>query len=185
MTCALDAGRVDLDEFREAIRTCRAATKIFTGSEELNRLTEKQMDALLLYDDWPQKHEGPSDVGESEGLGGLMEHVKKDHKVIEEDGDASDTEESEEHADRRHALSPGGPRDEFPLLVELDVLAAEIQELEKIGGLTGYSDWRDDVKQAENIFLETPDDLPAWLDRMRTKKLSKPVKYQKVVRCLT
>jgi hypothetical protein len=69
------------------------------------------MTALLLYNDWPSKHEGPSDVGESEGLGGLMEHVKKDHKVVEAE---SEEGESEEHADRRHALMPGGPRDEFP-----------------------------------------------------------------------
>ena len=173
-----DAGEVDLDEFRNAIRTCRAATNLFTGSEELSRLTEKQMVALLLYDDWPQRHEGPSDVGESEGLGGLMEHVQKDHKVVEEEEEG---EESEEHADRRHALSPNGPRSEFPLLVELDALSAEIQELEKKGELTGYPEWRDDVKQAENIFLEQPDELPTWLDRMRTKRLSKTMKYHKVV----
>jgi hypothetical protein len=173
-----DAGEVDLDEFRNAIRTCRAETNLFTGSEELSRLTEKQMAALLLYDDWPQRHEGPSDVGGSEGLGGLMEHVKKDYKVVEEEEEG---EESEEHADRRHALSPNGPRSEFPLLVELDALAAEIQELEKKGELTGYPEWRDDVKQAENIFLEQPDELPTWLDRMRTKRLSKTMKYHKVV----
>ena len=173
-----DAGHVDLGEFRQAIRTSRAATNLFTGSEELSRLTEKQMVALLLYDDWPQRHEGPSDVGESEGLGGLMEHVKKDHKVVEEEEEG---EESEEHADRRHALSPNGPRSEFPLLVELDALAAEIQELEKKGELTGYPEWRYDVKQAENIILEQPDELPTWLDRMRTKRLSKTMKYHKVV----
>ena len=39
LTRVRDAGEVDLDEFRNAIRTCRAATNLFTGSEELNRLT--------------------------------------------------------------------------------------------------------------------------------------------------
>ena len=57
--CVRDAGEVDLDEFQQAIHTCRSATNLFTGSEELSRLTEKQMVALLLYDDWPQRHEGP------------------------------------------------------------------------------------------------------------------------------
>ena len=108
----VNPGHVDLDEFRCAIRTSRAATNLFTGSEELSRLTEPQMVALLLYDDWPSKHEGPSDVGENEGLGGLMEHVKKDTKAVEAEDDEGG--ESEEHADRRHALTPGGPRNEFP-----------------------------------------------------------------------
>lgn len=176
LTRACDAGHVDLGEFRHAIRTCRAATNLFTGSEELSRLTERQMVALLLYDDWPQQHQGPGDVDESEGLGGLLTHFQKDHAVVEEEG-----EESQNHADRRHALSPDGPRSEFPELVELDALAAEIQELENKGELTGYPEWRDDVKQAENIFLEQPDELPPWLDRMRTKRLSKTMKYHKTV----
>ena len=54
------------------IRTCRMAANLFTGSEELTQLTRKQLDALLLFAAWPEKHEGPSDVGESEGLGGLV-----------------------------------------------------------------------------------------------------------------
>ena len=67
------------------------------------------------------------------------------------------------------------------LLVELDALAAEIQELEKKGELTGYPEWRDDVKQAEKLFLETPDEVPRWLERMRIKRLSKQMKSLKVI----
>jgi hypothetical protein len=67
------------------------------------------------------------------------------------------------------------------LLVELDALAAEIQELENAGVLTGYPEWRDDVKQAEKLFLETPDEVPGWLERMRTKRLSKQMKSLKVI----
>ena len=48
------------------------ATSLFTGSEELDRLSNKQLNALLLYDDWPGKHMGPGDVEEGEGLGGLF-----------------------------------------------------------------------------------------------------------------
>jgi len=67
------------------------------------------------------------------------------------------------------------------LLVELDELVAEIQELDKAGELTGYPEWREDVKQAENLFLETPDEVPEWLERMRTKRLSKQMKSVKVI----
>ena len=56
-------GEVDLDEFRIMVRTSRLAANLFTGAEDLERLTVKQMEALLMYDDWPTKHEGPGDVG--------------------------------------------------------------------------------------------------------------------------
>ena len=39
---------MDLDEFRTMVTTCRVAANLFTGNEELNRLTESQMVALLL-----------------------------------------------------------------------------------------------------------------------------------------
>jgi hypothetical protein len=59
------------------------------------------MEALLLFDDWPKKHEGPGDVGENEGLGGLVSLVKKDQVETAETGQVG---ESPEHADRRYAL---------------------------------------------------------------------------------
>lgn len=155
------------------------ATGLFTGSEELSRLTAAQMSALLLYDDWPQKHEGPGDVGESEGLGGLVAQMKKDNKVEEEE--EQDGQETEEHADRRHALQLDGPRHEYPLLVELDALVADIKEREEKGELSGYAQWEDDVKRAQGIFLETPDELPAWLDRMRIKRLNEQEMRLRVV----
>ena len=52
-------GNVDLEEFCAMIKTSRAAANLFTGNEELDRLTEKQMSSLLLFDGWPQRHEGP------------------------------------------------------------------------------------------------------------------------------
>ena len=67
------------------------------------------------------------------------------------------------------------------LLVELDALAAEIQQLEKRGELTGYPEWRDDVEQAEKLFLETPEQVPGWLERIRIKRLSKQMKSLKVI----
>jgi len=44
---------------------------------------------------------------------------------------------------------------------------------------------RDDprvAKKAEHIFLETPDELPAWLERMRIKRLSKQEKRERVIK---
>jgi hypothetical protein len=56
-------GEVNLDEFRIMVRTSRLAATLFTGSEDLGHLNVKQMEALLLYDDWPTKHVGPGDTG--------------------------------------------------------------------------------------------------------------------------
>ena len=137
------------------------------------------MSALLLYDDWPQRHAGPGDVGESEGLGGLVAQIEKDEKVEEEE--EQDGKETEEHADRRYALQPGGPRHEYPLLLELDALVTDIEEREEKGELSGYAQWKDDVKRAENIFVEMPDELPAWLERMRVKRLNEQEMRLRVV----
>ena len=172
-------GNVDLEDFKSMIRTSREATSLFTGSEELPRLSNAQMNALLLYDDWPQKHEGPGDLDEGEGLGGLFKHISKEHVRCE--AAAKDEWETEEHAERRHALAPGGPRDEYPNLQRLDELAAELNRMEEAGGLWWYPEWKADKTEAELIFLETPDELPAWLDRMRVKKLSEHEKRIKVV----
>jgi hypothetical protein len=61
-TCKSDKngdGNVDLDEFRVMIKTSRSAANLFTGNEKLQFLTEKQMAMLLLFDSWPNRHEGP------------------------------------------------------------------------------------------------------------------------------
>jgi len=160
-------GKVDLEEFRIMVRTSRLAANLFTGSEDLECLTVKQMEALLLFDDWPTKHEGPGDVGENEGLGGLVSLVKKEQVETAETGQVG---ESPEHADRRYALED---RDD-PRVAEIDALVAELSE-------HAYPTWREDVKMAEHIFLEAPDELPAWLKRMRIKNLSKKMKLERVL----
>jgi len=161
-----------------ALRLCLQATSLFTGSEELARLSNAQMNALLLYDDWPEKHEGPGDLDEMDGLGGLFEHVAKDHVEKQE---VEQGEETEEHAERRHAVAPGGPRHDYPELLELDALVAELQDLDKKGELWWYPEWEADKNEAERVFVETPDELSAWLDRMRIKQLSESEKRIKVV----
>jgi Ca2+-binding EF-hand superfamily protein len=72
-------GEVDLEEFRTMLKISRQAANLFTGSEDLRHLSEKQMEALLLYDDWPARHAGPSDKPEND-LGGLFSVVAKDVK---------------------------------------------------------------------------------------------------------
>jgi len=49
------------------------------------------------------------------------------------------------------------------------------------GGTRAYPTWRDDAKKAERIFVERPDELPAWLERMRMKNLSKEEKFERVL----
>lgn len=108
-----------------------------------------------------------------------MDQMQRDMKPVVEEQGIND--ETEDHADRRHAISLGGPRNEFPELVELDTLVLEIRELEAKGQLAGYPDWREDVTAAESIFLEAPSDVAKWLERMRIKLLSEPDKRIKVV----
>jgi len=74
-------GEVDLEEFRTMVKTSRQAANLFTGSEDLGHLSVKQLEALLLYDDWPARHAGPSDHPEDD-LGGLVSVVALDVKGL-------------------------------------------------------------------------------------------------------
>jgi len=68
-------GLIDRDEFCQMILAAHDACNLFTGNEDPGKLTERQIEALLLYD-WPEKHAGPSDVDDYQGLGGLLEQVR-------------------------------------------------------------------------------------------------------------
>jgi Ca2+-binding EF-hand superfamily protein len=85
-------------------------------------------------------------------------------------------EENQEYADRRYALQD---RDD-PRVAEIDALIAELSTQYTKRGTHPYLTWRDDAKMAEHIFLRTPEQLPAWLKRMRTKNLSKQEKRERV-----
>ena len=89
----------------------------------------------------------------------------------------SEEEESEERADRRYALLD---RDD-PRVAEIDALVAELNEQHTKTGIPAYPTWKEDAEEAERIFLETPDELPAWLERMRIKSLSKQEKRERVL----
>ena len=86
-------------------------------------------------------------------------------------------EESHERVDRRHSLLD---RDD-PRVAEIDALVAELNEQHTKTGIPAYPTWKEDAKEAERIFLETPDELPAWLERMRIKNLSKREKRERVL----
>jgi len=49
------------------------------------------------------------------------------------------------------------------------------------GGTRAYPTWREDAKKAEHILVERPHELPAWLERMRIKNLSKEEKFERVL----
>jgi hypothetical protein len=103
-------------------------------------------------------------AGENEGLGGLVAVVSTDVKRTK-------TEEAQVCTKRRYALR-----------AELDALVVELNEQDTKGGSPAYPTWREDEKIAEHIFLETPCDLPVWLERMRMKNLSKQDKFERVLK---
>ena len=69
-------GLIDRDEFCQMILAAHDACNLFTGSEDPDKLSERQVEALLLYE-WPEKHAGLSDVDDYHGLGGLLEQVRQ------------------------------------------------------------------------------------------------------------
>jgi hypothetical protein len=103
-------------------------------------------------------------AGENEGLGGLVAVVSTDVKRTK-------TEEAQVCTKRRYALK-----------AELDALVVELNEQDTKGTPPAYPTWREDEKIAEHIFLETPLDLPVWLERMRIKNLSKQEKFERVLK---
>ena len=52
-------GKVDFGEFQNMIKVSRKAAIFLTGNEKLERLTDEQMTAFLLFEGWPNKHVGP------------------------------------------------------------------------------------------------------------------------------
>jgi len=52
-------GRVNFSEFQDMIKISRKAANFFTGNEKLERLTDEQMTAFLLFEGWPKAHVGP------------------------------------------------------------------------------------------------------------------------------
>jgi Ca2+-binding EF-hand superfamily protein len=58
-------GHVDRREFREMLRKSIETAELFTGSETLDRVTAKQMEVLLLFDDWKKPGTWSPEDGQS------------------------------------------------------------------------------------------------------------------------
>lgn len=167
--CNMTDGNVDYEEFKAMIATCRKTTNLFTGSEDAGRLSDAQMTALLLFE-WPSKAASASAPG-AEVFAGMQ----KSFKAAVEGSD-----ESAALADGSRQSAIHLSRD--PELEELRILLDSLQKLDAEKELGNYKDWRQDVHIAERVYLDRgPEELQAWLQKMRIKMLSGAQKKEMVV----
>jgi hypothetical protein len=172
-------GKMDFDQFCTLIKDVRAKTNLFTGCEDVNALTEKQMDTLLLYHRWPTKHEGPADLGEAEGIRQLIDQNKKETGQDEDDVEA-------ERAQRRANLAEGGDRSD-PELESIDEMWQEFMKREQEGHISEEymceeHGWRNDMKEAEDLYVEDPRKVDAFLETIHVRELPTDEKRSKVLR---
>ena len=123
---------------------------------------------------------------ENDAVGGLVSVFKKDLKLTK-----NKEEEEEKHRQYRKELdalvaklkeqdTPAGGS-ELRQAPTGSLVARTSSSDRTKGGTRAYPTWRDDAKKAERIFVERPDELPAWLERMRMKNLSKEEKFERVL----
>ena len=70
-----------------------------------------------------------------------------------------------------------------PKVVELDTLAAELEERERHGLLAEaifHPDWRTELGEGEEIFVKHPDGMEHFLKKMRIRMLMKSERAEKV-----
>ena len=67
-------GQVDKNEFRHMLEECIEVADLFTGSEALEKLTDRQIEVLLMFDDWPKPHGAAQ---KDKGLGPLLKRKKQ------------------------------------------------------------------------------------------------------------
>ena len=179
-------GVVDLEEFRAMILASHDACNLFMGSEVPDKLSERQIEALLTYD-WPQQYAGPGDVDDYHGLGGLLEQMKKDIRLasgkVDGEDKAQKEEEMESNEQRMLHIDKGDRSD--PLLVQLDSLAAELEKMER-GGLleeaTFNPDWRTECGEGEELYVRRPENMESFFKRMGIKMLTKAQRREKLKR---
>jgi len=63
---------LDRNEFTDMLKTAQDSANLFTGSEQLDRLTHRQLDTLLLYDDW-------EDSGDHSQDSGMVDNAPQEH----------------------------------------------------------------------------------------------------------
>ena len=123
---------------------------------------------------------------ENDAVGGLVSVFKKDLKLTK-----NKEEEEEKHRQYRKELdalvaklkeqdTPAGGS-ELRQAPTGSLVARTSSSDRTKGGTRAYPTWREDAKKAERIFVERPDELPAWLERMRIKNLSKKEKFERVL----
>ena len=175
-------GKTDFEEFCGMLRDARARANLFTGAEDAE-LNDKQLTALLTFDKWPSKSSGPGDIGESEGMGGLLAVANQGH------GQAAD--DVEERAGRQQNIEEGGDRSD-PELVAIDAFKEEMEKREvancdlesppnEATFRSPEEDWRSDIKKAEQLYVQNPAKVDDdFLERMRVKYLSTEAKKEKL-----
>ena len=116
------------------------------------------------------------DLEDRAGFGGLVEIVKtfKHDEIYENDPEEQDT--------RQLALVPGSDRSD-PELVKIDAAATEMEEREQSGHMSQFytSQWRADIKKAEALYVESPAEVDAFLEKMSIKELPKDQKRMRVI----
>ena len=63
---------LDRNEFTDMLKSAQDSANLFTGYEQLDRLTHRQLDTLLLYDDW-------EDFGDHSLDSGMVDNVAQEH----------------------------------------------------------------------------------------------------------
>lgn len=171
-------GNVDRDEFKIMLQTARAAANVFTGNEKAELVTDRQLNALLLYE-WPSKEASVSDIDSEGGLGGFIAQMHKEQSILMADTKVQEEKTQQDREDRRSQIEAGNRSD--PLLVTLDEIAQELRELQKqTGRLDHYHDWAIDLIEAENRYIENPDALELCIARIRVKQLTYEQKQERV-----
>ena len=89
----------------------------------------------------------------------------------------------EEQATRELALAPEGDRSD-PELVKIDAAATEMEERERSGHMSHFyaSQWRADIKKAQALYVESPAEVDAFLEKMSIKELPKDQKRMRVIK---
>ena len=126
---------------------------------------------------------GPGDIGESEGMGGLLAVANQSHHGQAEDDDV------EERAERQDNIEEGGDRSD-PELVAIDAFKEKMEkhdaancDMENSCATIVRSpeeDWRKHIEEAEQLYVQDPAKVDDFLDKMRIKYLSTEEKREKL-----
>ena len=144
---------VDFEEFCLMLRTAKEATSVFTGTEVVENVSARQLEALLLYE-FPDRPEGPGDTDETGGLGGFIDQIRADAT----DSDDQDEREARASAERQRKVDNGDRS--HPQLRELDELELDLKERalsQDDTCLADFPTWQQELKHAEQVHILNPE----------------------------